>query len=76
MPIVRIVHRSRKLLVLGLIGAVTFIGGCDSGGNVGESTVAPATPPPGKSGADMKNAMEKAGLSPGGVPAQATKKGP
>jgi hypothetical protein len=76
MPIVRLVHRSRKLLALGLIGAVAFLSGCDSGGNPGESNVAPATPPPGKSGEDMKKAMEGAGLSPGGVPTQPKGKTP
>jgi hypothetical protein len=59
MRIVRLVHQSRKLLAFGLIiGMLAFAYGCDGGGTTGESNVAPATPPPGRSGEDMKKAME------------------
>ncbi len=60
MRIVNVLSANRKLLAAGLIGVVAFAGGCDSGTNVGDSPVTPATPPPGQSGADKKAAMEKA----------------
>jgi hypothetical protein len=74
MPIVRLVPASRKLLAVGLIGALAFVFGCDSGGGGGgESNVAPTTPPPGKSADDMKKAMQDS-FGPKGVPD--TKGGP
>jgi hypothetical protein len=73
MQIVRLVVQSRKLLALGLMGAVAVLAGCGSGGNPGESNAAPTTPPPGQGGADMKSAMEKA-YGPTGTP-PSTKEG-
>jgi hypothetical protein len=60
MRIVSVLHANRRVLAAGLIGIVAFAGGCDSGGNVGESTAAPEAPPPGKSGAERKAVLEKA----------------
>jgi hypothetical protein len=58
MRIVRVLSANRMLLAAGLIGVVALAGGCDSGGNVGESNAAPPTPPPGLSSADRKAALE------------------
>jgi hypothetical protein len=67
MRTVRLVHGSRTLFALGLVGVLGFAGGCDSGSGTRESTVTPTTPPPGRSGEDIKNAMQK-GLGTAGVP--------
>jgi hypothetical protein len=74
MPIVRVLHKNRKLLGSGLLGLIAFASGCDSGGNVGESNVTPETPPPGaRSGAGESEARLK-GLGTTGVPTKATLK--
>ncbi len=55
MPIVRLIRPSRKVLTLGLIGLIAFLGGCD-GGSTGESSITPPTAPPGRSGEDRAKA--------------------
>jgi hypothetical protein len=60
MQIVSALRANARLLAAGVIGVLAFAAGCDSGGNPGESTVAPATPPPGKSGEARKKAIDKA----------------
>ena len=53
---------------MGLLGLLVFMVGCDSGGTEGTSNVAPATPPPGRSGADQAKA--RTGAYPGGAAAK------
>jgi hypothetical protein len=59
MGIVSVVHAERRLLVATLIGMLGFTGGCGDAADVGESTATPAMPPPGRSAADRKKALEQ-----------------
>jgi len=60
MRIVPFFHAKRVAFGLSLIAALALAGGCDSGGgNVGESNVAPTTPPPDKTGDAQKEARLK-----------------
>jgi hypothetical protein len=68
MPIVRVLHKNRKLLGLGLLGLLAFTSGCDSGGNVGESNVTPTTPPPGAMTGDAVKDARLKGLGTTGDP--------
>jgi hypothetical protein len=65
MRIARVLHMNRASMAVGLIGLLAATSGC--GGDVGESTVAGTTPPPGQSGKDMADAMKNA-YGPSGVP--------
>jgi hypothetical protein len=58
MRIARMLHMNRASIAVGLIGLLAATSGC--GGDVGESTVAGTTPPPGQSGKDMADAMKNA----------------
>jgi hypothetical protein len=64
MGIMRVFHTNRPLFAAALIGVLACAGGCGSG-TEGESTVAPPTPPPGRSAADRKAAMEQAQATSG-----------
>jgi len=56
---------NRVSITAALLGVLAVVTGCDGGS--GESTVAGTTPPPGKSGKDISDAMKKA-YGPTGVP--------
>jgi hypothetical protein len=66
MQISRVISQGRMLPILALLGSLAFAAGCD-GGNAGESNVAPATPPPGKSTKEMIEASQKS-FGPNGIP--------
>jgi hypothetical protein len=65
MRIVRVLHKNRAPIAVGLLGLLVATSGC--GGNTGESTVAGTTPPPGQSGKEIADAMKNA-YGPTGVP--------
>jgi hypothetical protein len=67
MHLLRVLDLRRILMGLGLIGLLAVAGGCDGAGGGGESSVAPATPPPGKSTADQ--AKDRANSHPVGAAA-------
>ncbi len=66
MQLSRVVSQGRMLPILALLGSLAFAGGC-SGGNAGESNVAPATPPPGKSTKEIIEASRQS-FGPNGIP--------
>jgi hypothetical protein len=57
MEIVSVFRANRPQLAAALIGMLAFAGGCGSG-EVGESTAASATPPPGRSRKEREAAIE------------------
>jgi hypothetical protein len=57
MRIVSVVHAKRRLLAAALIGMHAFSGGC-GGGEMGESTATPPTPPAGRSAKDRAAAIK------------------
>jgi hypothetical protein len=61
----RVFHQMRILMGVGLFGLIVLVAGCDGGGADGTSSVAPATPPPGKSAADQAAARAAANTAPG-----------
>ena len=65
MRIARVLHENRAWIAVGILGLLVATSGCD--GNSGESTVAGTTPPPGKSGKEIADAMKNA-YGPTGVP--------
>jgi hypothetical protein len=65
MRFVRFRGANRASVIAALLGVLAVVSGC--GGEMGESNVAGTTPPPGKSGKDISDAMKKA-YGPTGVP--------
>ena len=57
MEIVSVFRANRPQLTAALIGMLAFAGGCGNG-EVGESTAASATPPPGRSRKEREAAIE------------------
>jgi hypothetical protein len=57
MRIVSVVRAKRRLLAAALIGMLAFSGGC-GGGEMGESTATPQTPPAGRSAKDRAAAIK------------------
>jgi len=65
MRIVRFRGANRAAVMAALLGVLAVVSGCS--GEMGESNVAGTTPPPGKSGKDISDAMKKA-YGPTGAP--------
>jgi hypothetical protein len=65
---------NRASISVGILGLLVAASGC-GGGTTGESTVAGPTPPPGKSGKDIADAMKNA-YGPTGIPKMEEKGAP